>query len=87
MLERDRYNTLPALLPIAMPKVYGAFGTVETCMLVLEDLRGLGSLIDQNIGGTAADATNMLKDMGKLHGKVRMPTHGSTEFKQPHACP
>jgi hypothetical protein len=43
--EATVYNTLPALLPIAMPKVYGAYGTVETCMLVLEDLRGRGSLI------------------------------------------
>ena len=52
-----------------MPKVYGAFGTVETCMLVLEDLRELGSLVDQNVGGTLADATNMITDMGKLHGQ------------------
>jgi len=76
--EATVYNTLPALLPIAMPKVYGAFGTVETCMLVLEDLRELGSLVDQNVGGTLADATNMITDMGKLHGKFMTSTLEST---------
>ena len=54
--------------PILMPKVYYAYGNLDSCFLLLEDLRDKGSLIDQVVGGTAADARAMIRDVGKLEG-------------------
>jgi hypothetical protein len=55
--------------PILMPKVYYAHGDLDSCLLLLEDLRDKGSLIDQVVGGTATDARAMIRDVGKLEGK------------------